>query len=401
MNELSSVALILLVSLLAGHLVKFLRVPEVTGYILAGIVVGPSVLGWINDQNLTGLSILSEIALGLILFSIGSIFQIDRFRRISGSVLRITVADALLVAALITLGMIALGQSWELALLLGVVSMETAAASTMMVLRELNAEGEFTETLTGVIAVNNVLCLSTFLVLTTVLQMTGHLGEFAAGSVYGLVYLFFWQLFGSAALGYLVGLLLAAWATKVAEHGETLILLIGCVLLCIGLALLLNLSPLVVSLALGATVANFSQNRGRLAQVQSRTDPPFYALFFVLAGAHLNLGMLKTLGMVGVAYVVLRAAGKLLGARLGARGTALPANIRSNIGYAMLAHAGLAIGLVLALATQFPEIGERLSTIVLAAILLYEIVGPIFARWTVLRMGESRAREVSGMEVLD
>lgn len=400
MNELSSVALILLVSLIAGHLVKYLRVPEVTGYIIAGIVVGPSVLGWINEQNLTGLSILSEIALGLILFSIGSIFQVERFRRISGSVLRVTFADALLVATLVTLAMLALGQSWEIALLLGVISMETAAASTMMVLRELNAEGPFTETLTGVIAVNNVLCLTTFLLVTAALQMTGHMGE-TSGTLYELVYLLLWQIFGSAALGYLVGLLLAAWATKVAEHGETLILLIGCVLLCIGLALLLNLSTLVVSLALGATTANLSANRGRLAQVQSHTDPPFYALFFVLAGAHLNLGLLKTLGVAGAAYIVSRAIGKLLGARVGGRGTTLPLVTRRQLGYAMFSHAGLAIGLVLTLAARFPDVGEKLSTIVLAAILVYEVVGPVCTRLVILKMGESRAREVTALEVLD
>lgn len=400
MNELSSVALILLVSLMAGHLVKYLRVPEVTGYIIAGIVVGPSVLGWINEQNLTGLSILSEIALGLILFSIGSIFQIERFRRISASVLRVTFADAILVASLVTLVMIAIGQSWEIAILLGVIAMETAAASTMMVLRELNAEGPFTETLTGVIAVNNVLCLTSFLLVSAVLQMTGHMGE-TSGSLYELVYLLLWQIFGSAALGYLVGLLLAAWATKVAEHGETLILLIGCVLLCIGLALLLNLSTLVVSLTLGATTANLSANRGRLAQVQSHTDPPFYAMFFVLAGAHLNLGMLKTLGLAGAAYILTRAAAKLVGPRIGSRGTALPSATRTQLGYAMFSHAGLAIGLVLTLVARFPDVGEKLSTIVLAAILVYEVVGPVCTRLVILKAGESRARELTALEVLD
>lgn len=400
MNQLSSVAFILLLSLLAGHLVKFLRVPEVTGYIIAGIVVGPSVLGWINDQNLTGLSILSEVALGLVLFSIGSIFQIDRFRRISAAVLRITFFDAFLVASLVTAAALFCRQPWPSALLLGVISIETAAASTMMVLRELNAEGPFTEMLTGVIAVNNVICLTATLLVIAGLQMTGHLGE-TTGSLYGLVYLLLWQLFGSVALGYLVGLLLAVWSTRVSEHGETLILLIGCILLCIGLALLLDLSTLVVSLALGATTANLSPIRGRLAQVQSRTDPPFYALFFVLAGAHLNVGLLKSLGAIGLAYILVRAAVKLLSPWIGSRGTAVPPAIRNRLGTAMLTHAGLAIGLVLSLSARFPQVGEPLATIVLAAILVYEIVGPICIRAMVLRAGESRERELTGLELMD
>lgn len=401
MNELSSVALILLLSLLAGHLVKYLRVPEVTGYILTGIVVGPSVLGWINEQNLTGLSIFSEVALGLILFSIGSIFQVERFRRISAAVIRVTIADALLVGTLVTGAMLAVGIDWPVAVLLGAISLETAAASTMMVMRELNADGPFTETLTGVIAVNNVICLTLFLLLTAGLQMSGRLGEGSSGTWYDLAYLLLWQLLGSAALGYLVGMLLAAWATKVVEHGETLILLIGSVLLCIGLALLLNLSTLVVSLTLGATVANLSANRGRLADVQSRTDPPFYAVFFVLAGAHLNVGMLKTLGLAGFAYILARAAGKILGGRLGARGTSLSAAMRSRLGWSMFAHAGLAIGLVMTLVARFPQVGEEIATLVLAAILVYEITGPIGVRLMILQAGESRTRQAAALDVLE
>jgi Kef-type K+ transport system membrane component KefB len=247
--------------------------------------------------------------------------------------------------------------------------------------------------------VNNVVCLTATLLVVAGLQMSGNLGE-ATGSLYGLVYLLLWQLFGSVALGYLVGLLLSVWSTRVSEHGETLILLIGCILLCIGLALLLNLSTLVVSLALGATTANLSPIRGRLAQVQARTDPPFYALFFVLAGAHLNVGLLKSLGVIGLAYILVRAGSKLIGARIAAYGTPLPPPIRSRLGVAMLTHAGLAIGLVLSLADRFPAVGEPLATIVLAAILVCEVVGPICIRAMVLRSGESRARELTGLELM-
>lgn len=399
MNQLSSIALILLLSLLAGHLVKFLRIPEVTGYILAGIVVGPYVLGWINEQNLTSLSVFSEIALALILFSIGSIFEFRLFREIGRSVVRVTLCESLLVAALVTVASLFAKQSWQVSVLLGVVAMETGAASTLMVLREYNASGPFSRTLTGVIAINNLLCLGSFLLVTAILQLTGAMGS-TGGSVYEILYSILWQLLGSAALGYLVGLLLSAWATRVVEHGETLILLIGCLLLCAGLSIVLDLSTLVVSLTLGATVANYSANTGRLAQVQSRTDPPFYAVFFVIAGAHLQLGLLKSLGVVGVGYILARAIGKLGGAYLGAHKAKLPPEYQGRLGFSLLAHAGLAIGLVLSLARRFPEIGSELSTIVLGAILVYEIVGPISVRGVLLRSGESQARTDGTMEVV-
>lgn len=400
MNALSSVALILLLSLVAGHLVKFLRIPEVTGYILAGIVVGPSVLGWINEENLTTLNAFSEIALALILFSIGSIFEFGRFREIGAAVVRVTVSETLSVAILVMVATRVAGQPWTVAIVLGIIAMETGAASTLMVLREYNASGPFSQTLTGIIAINNVICLSAFLLLTSILQLAGGFGE-TGQAVYEIVYVMLWQLFGSAALGYLVGLLLAAWATKVVEHGETLILLIGCVLLCAGLAIVLDLSTLVVSLSLGATTANFSANTGRLAQVQSRTDPPFYAVFFVIAGAHLQLGLLKSLGAVGIAYILARAIGKLAGARIGGTLARLPREMRKNMGFAVLAHAGLAIGLVLSLSRRFPELSTELSTIVLGAILVYEILGPIGVRQVLLRTGEAHVRSGGALEVLE
>lgn len=400
MNELSSIALILLLSLLSGHLVKVFRIPEVTGYILTGIVVGPSVLGWINEQNLDSLSIFSEIALALILFSIGSIFEFERFREIRIAVVRVTLCESLSVAVLVTISTRVLGQPWPVALLLGAIAMETGAASTLMVMREYNAAGPFTRTLTGAIAINNIFCLGTFLALTAILQITGHLGT-PGGGIYDTIFLILWRLFGSAALGYLIGLLLSAWATKVVEHGETLILLIGCVLLCAGLSVLLNLSTLVVSLALGATTANLSSQTGRLSQVQSRTDPPFYAVFFVIAGAHLQLGLLKSLGAVGLAYILARLIGKLGGAYIGTRLGGLPVTYQQRIGFGLLAHAGLAIGLVLSLSRRYPELGTELSTIVLGAILLYEIVGPIAVRSVLLRSGESQARTDAALEVLN
>ena len=400
MNQLSSIALILLLSLLAGHLVKFLRIPEVTGYIIAGIVVGPSVLGWINDQNLASLSIFSEVALALILFSIGSIFEFRRFREVGRLIVMITVTECASVVALVSGAALYLGQRWEIALLLGTVAMETGAASTLMVLREYNAEGSLTQVITGAIAINNLVCLTCFLLVTSGLQVAGRLGM-GGGSIYATLYSVVWQLIGSAALGYLVGLLLAGWSTRVIEHGETLILLIGCVLLCAGLALFLNLSILVVSLVLGATTANLSAHTGRLAMVQSRTDPPFYAVFFVIAGAHLQLGLLRSLGLLGLAYIVARAIGKLIGTYFGSLLVRSTKQVRRQLGPAVLAHAGLAIGLVLSLVRRYPQLDAELTVVVLGGILVFEILGPISVRKVILRAGESHARVAGGMEVLE
>ena len=119
MDELTSLGLILLLALLAGHLVKVVKIPEVTGYIIAGIALGPSVLGWVSAENLLALKVLSEVALGLILFSIGSVFEFSRFRRIGRQVLYLTLVESVLASLLVTAGIVVLGQPWQVALLLG------------------------------------------------------------------------------------------------------------------------------------------------------------------------------------------------------------------------------------------------------------------------------------------
>lgn len=402
MNELTSLGLILLLALAAGHLVKFLRVPEVTGYILIGVLLGPSVLAWINGSNLQALGVFSEVALGLILFSIGSVFELRHFRRVGPRAIILTLTESLLVAGLLVWSMRAMGQSWEVALLLAAIGMETAAASSLMVLRETNATGPLTETLTAFLAVNNVFCLLCFTVVAGGIAIHQSLaGETTTrAAVYASLFDLVWQLVGSAALGYLVGLLLASWASRVVEHGETLILLTGCILLAVGLAVLLHLSTLVTSLAIGATTANLSGHSRRILDVQSRTDPPFYAIFFVIAGANLHLSMLKSVGILGVVYIAARAIGKLAGGRLGMIGASLPAPVRRYMGMTLLPHAGLAIGLAISLEQLLPNLGPPVATIVLSAVLIYEIIGPFNTRLALVWTGETR-EETPGAEAAE
>jgi Kef-type K+ transport system membrane component KefB len=208
-------------------------------------------------------------------------------------------------------------------------------------------------------------------------------------ALYVSLYPLAWQILGSAALGLLVGMLLAAWSSKVTETGETLILLGGAILLCVGLSRVLDLSPLVASMAVGATMVNFTPHAGSLFETLSRTDPPFYAIFFVLAGADLDLGLVGSLGLAGVVYLLGRAAGKLVGARVGARWLGLGPAVRRYLGLALLAQAGLAVGLVITTQRRFADLAPAVTAIVLASVVVYEIVGPISARYALVRAGEA------------
>ena len=282
-------------------MVKFVHVPEVTGYILAGVFLGPSVLGWVTQENLTALEILSEVALGLMLFSIGTVFELGRLRRTGRQFLIVTLVESTLAASIVTLGMLAFGQPWQVAFLLGSVAIATAPASTLMVIRETDSSGPLTDVLLGIIAINNVFCIVAYSLVASAIELTAALGSSnLAHSVYASLFPLVWQLVGSVALGYIVGVMLSTWSSQVTETGEMLILLAGSILLCVGAARMMDLSTLIASMAVGATMVNLSKGSRRLFDTLSGTDPPFYAIFFVLAGADLDLTLVRSLGWIGV-----------------------------------------------------------------------------------------------------
>lgn len=393
MDELTSLGLILLLALLAGHLVRVVRLPEVTGYILAGAALGPSALGWVSRENLVAMDVISEVALGLILFSVGSAFEFTRFRRIGRQVLTITLIESALTAFVVTTGMLLLGQPWPVAFLLGAIATATAPASTLMVIRECDSTGPLTENILGIIAVNNLLCIAAFGLVAAAIDVTSIEGGRALlDSLYRSGFWFVWELAGSAALGYLVGLLLAAWSTQVTEGGEMLILLAGSILLTVGVSRLLNLSPLVASLAVGATMVNLSARSRSLFDTLSGTDPPFYAMFFVIAGAGLDVRLVPAMGTLGLMYVVGRMGGKFAGAGYAARRLGLEPPVRKYLGFAILAQAGLAVGLTLSVNSRYQDIAPVVSTIVLASVAVFEMIGPLSTRFALVRAGEAASR---------
>jgi Kef-type K+ transport system membrane component KefB len=192
------------------------------------------------------------------------------------------------------------------------------------------------------------------------------------------------------ALGALVGLLMDAWAARTKESGEAMILSIGAVLIAVGASRWLGLSPLISTLALGATVANASHHGDRLLRALGRVDPPLYAAFFVLAGAELMPASVLGLGLIGVGYTVARAAGKIAGARIGLRGQEVPPVVRRQLGYCLVSSSSLAVGLTIQIRSAFPQYAAAVTGIVLAAVVIFEVVGPLLTRRALLLTGEAK-----------
>ncbi len=390
MNEVLSIGLILMAALTAGHLAQLIRLPEVTGYLAVGMLIGPASLDLITYDNLTALGILSEVALGLILFNIGAIFEASTFRQLGPGVARITLWEASLAFVLVAVSLLAVGVDWPLALLLGCVAMETAPATTLMVLNEYDAEGPMTERVLALVALNNTYVLIVFGIITATLTLLTPSLDTWLWTGYRAVHGLAWTLLGSLALGALVGVATDLWATRVKESGEAMILAAGVVLLTVGASRWLGVSPLIATLSLGAMVANGSRHGGQLLKALRRGDPPIYAAFFVLAGAELVPASVLTLGMGGVVYVAARAVGKVAGARIALRSQEVPPLVRQQLGYCLISSSSLAVGLTIQIRSLFPQYAVTVTGIVLAAVLIFEVIGPLLLRRALVITGEAR-----------
>lgn len=402
MSNLLLVGLILLLALIGGHLVKLLKVPEVVGYFLIGLLLGPSFAEILTSDAVSTLEVLSEIALGLILFSIGAIFEFENLRRVGKQTLLITFYVMLGTFVAVFLTLIFLNAGWRVALLLGVIATEISPIATILVLREANSQGPLTEAIYNILAVNNVACIIVFSLASFLVRLAAETpGEPSIISLLGHeIYYLFWGILGSISLGLLLGHILALWGKRVEEHGEVLILVLGMILIAVGASRWLGLSPLIATMTLGATLVNLARESRHLFDVLGKTDPPLYAIFFVLAGAELQLSSLRLLGVTGAGYTLARIIGKIAGAFYGARVLNYPAVVGRYLGMTLIPHAGVAIGLALQARSILPTYAEVISTIILASVLINEVIGPILTKYAIGRAGEAREEHLAAFQEL-
>ncbi|MBR5109201.1 MAG: cation:proton antiporter [Clostridia bacterium] len=384
MNTLLLVGITMMAGLVMSRAAKLVKLPNVTAFLVAGLIIGPCVAGVLSKEQAESMGIISEAALGFIAYSIGGEFKLSYLKKIGKAPLTITVFQGVATAACVDAGLILFGVDVPLALLLGAIALATAPAATLMVVRQYKAHGPVTQMLLPVVAMDDALGLMVFSISASVAQaMLG-----GAVTVSGMLLSPLVEIVGSFALGAALGWLLAFGARFFASRGNKLALSIALVLAGVGLCDILNLSSLLVCMMIGAMMVNLSQQREVLMEQCDRFTPPLFLLFFVLSGADLDLSVLPSVGLIGLAYLLLRSIGKWGGTMLGAVCVKADRNIRNYLGLTLLPQAGVAIGMSALVSARFPTLGSQVNTIVLAGVLVFELIGPVITKVALTKAGE-------------
>ena len=379
-----SVALMLFSGFAMTRVTTRLRLPNVTAYIVAGILMGPYCMNLIPGRVVTGMSFVADIALAFIAFSTGEFFKFSTLKKSGAKVMVITVMEACLASVLVFIVVyFVLGLELNFSIVLAALASATAPASTVMTIRQTHAKGDFVETLLQVVALDDMVGLLAYSIAISV-ALASMTGDFHAGSIVKPILLNIIVF----VLGGLFGLFLKLLLHKRSTDNRLIVSVAVLFAFC-GICAILDVSPLLGCMSMSMIYINLTDDE-RLFKQLNYFSPPILLLFFVRSGVNFDLGALvnssESIGSVpllriGVIYFVVRILGKYVGAFLGCAMVGKDKLVRNYLGLALVPQAGVAIGLAaMGARTLGGETGDVLETIILASSVLYELIGPACAK---------------------
>lgn len=390
---------------------KQLKLPNVTAYIVAGILIGPFCLDLVPETVIQGTDFISDIALAFIAFSVGEFFKLSSLRKNGLKTLIITACEALIAAFFVfVLTFFVLRLDPVFSIVLSALAVATAPTSTATTIRQTNAKGEFVDTLLQVIALDDVLSLIAF---SIALSVAGALMGGASGSISASYIIMPIVInIGVMALGAIFGFILKLLMPVKRSTDNRLIILISMLFLFCGICALLDISPLLGCIAMGMVYINVTKD-DKLYKQLNYFSPPIMLIFFVRSGANLQIESLFSSSgssgtvpiiLISILYFVVRMVGKYGGAFLGGVISKSPKGIRNYLGLALIPQAGVAIGLAaMAARTLGGETGANLQTIILASSILYELIGPACAKLSLYLSGSfsNKIEDIAPVETVD
>ena len=389
LNTLTYIAIMLAAALLAGKIVKQMKLPNVTGYLVIGLLIGPHCLNILSDELLSSMNIVTEFALGCIAFSIGAEFKISFLKKIGKAPIVIGVLEGLGAVVVVDTIMLIAGYDVTFALAMGAIASATAAASTLMIVKQYKAKGPVTNTLLPVVALDDAVALMAFGISMAVANMISSKGDAPIGELLVEPVI---EIIGGLAFGALLGIIMVFAVKLYTGRGNRLAITILMICLCVGVSDLVGFSSLLACMMLSMVFVNLSRYRTKIYEPLERITPPVYMMFFIISGASLDVTILTSVGLVGVIYVIGRVVGKVLGAFIGAKVSKAPKIVSKWLGFTLVPQEGVAIGLATSAASSLPEYGARIQTVVLCGVVIYELVGPIITKTALKKAGEIAAK---------
>lgn len=402
-SALTLLGIVTIVGYYMGHTARLVKLPSLIGYMVLGVILGPSVFHLLSESQMDHLSFITEIALGFVAFSIGSELSLPSLKRLGPGIISIIFAESFAAFIIVTGLVYFLKHDLPLALIFGSMAPASAPAGTVAVIQQYKAKGSLTKALYAVVGFDDGLAIIIFGFAVAfaknllIGEATGHNESILPAMLLPLK-----EVGLSILVGGIVGFAFC-WMVRKLEHSkDILIVIFGAVLIATGLSLRWHLSLIMTNMVVGFVLVNTRRQSlvHRVTAPLLDIMPLLFILFFCLAGAHLKLSALPALGLLGAVYIFGRSAGLIGGARVGAMIGRVDSKIKKYIGLGILSQAGVAIGLSLIVKHEFGlldakynlphamEIGTTVLTTITATCIFFEIIGPILTKIALKKAGE-------------
>ncbi len=387
--------IIIAAGLLSGKLAKYLHLPNATGYLIGGLLIGPSVLNLVKEDVFPSLDLISVVALGFIAFSIGNEMKFSYFKRVGTKPIVVAFFEAtmavLFVFAAFLIYFAIIGklnnENLRFSLVLAAIAAATAPAATLLVVKQYKAKGKLTEMLMSVVAIDDSVAVILFGIAIAITNAINP--DIVHASIFMQIMHPIFEILISIGIGGGLGILLVLGTKWFTGRGNRISLVVMSVFLTVFLTDKFGGSTILGAMTLGTVFANFSPKYEEVNGLVYFVTPPIYITFFVLSGAEINFTVLTTVGVIGIIYMIFRMLGKIVGASTGSILTKQDSIITKYLGLSLIPQAGVAIGLSL-VATQIlsAEMGSQIKSIILASSVIYGLIGPVVTKYSLQKAGE-------------
>lgn len=366
---------LLLLGLLTDYIGHKTFLPRVTLLLLFGAVIGPEILDIIPAVFINRFEIIADMTLLMVGFLLGGKLTRKTLKKTGNQILWISITAAVITTTIVSMGLILIGIQKEIAIILGCIASATAPASIVDIVLESKSKNKFSNLLLSIVALDDAWGLILFSIGIAVVASMNGLNADASPLLLAAK-----EIGGAILLGIFIGAPAAQLTGRIKQGQPMLIEALGLVFVCGGLAIWLEISFLITAMVMGAVITNFARHHERPFHAIENIEWPFMIIFFILAGASLNLSALNDFGLLMMAYILLRIAGKIAGARMGSQFSNSDRLTRQWMGMALLPQAGVAIGMALVASNYFPEYRQTLLSVIVSTTIFFEIVGPVLTR---------------------